>query len=129
MHPATPGQTLIFWAVLSATFILIVTLAWILFREGIRLYEERQSNRVGSHIKTKLVVGAVALSVVPVCFLVTFSYGVMNRNMASWFREPASNDLQAFERVADLLDKEMYDETDGAGRAAGGEARNPRNCC
>jgi two-component system, NtrC family, nitrogen regulation sensor histidine kinase NtrY len=111
VHPATVSQTLIFWAVLSLIFLLIVTLTWILFREGVDLYEERHRNSVGSHIKTKLVVGAIALSVMPVCFLVIFGYGVMNRNLAAWFRAPASNDLQAFEHVADLLDKEMSDET------------------
>ncbi len=111
VRPSTEAQTLIFWAVLSVTFLLIVLLTWILFREGIRLYEERHRNSIGSHIKTKLVVGAVALSVMPVCFLVFFGFGVMNRNLTTWFRAPASNDLQAFKHVADLLDKEMSDET------------------
>jgi hypothetical protein len=47
----------------------------------------------------------------PVCFLVAFNYGVINRNLATWFRAPASNDLQAFKDAADLLVKEMGDET------------------
>src|SRR5579884_394032 len=111
VHPETASQTLFFWAVLSLIFLLIVTLTWIIFRESLNLYEERRQNSIGSHIKTKLVVGAVALSVAPVCFLVFFGYGVMNRHMLSWFREPASNDLKAFSYVADLLDKEMSDET------------------
>lgn len=111
VHPATVSQTEIFWAVLSVIFLLIVTLSWILFRDGVHLYEERQRNIIGSHIKTKLVLGAVALSVTPVCFLVFFGYGVMNRHLASWLRQPGSHDLQSFERVADLLDKEMADET------------------
>ncbi len=111
LHPNTPGDTLIFWAVLTVIFLLIVTLTWILFRQGLQLYEERQRNAVGSHIKTKLVFGAVALSVMPVCFLVLFGYGVMNRNLASWFRAPADKDLNFFRQVADLLLKEMSDET------------------
>jgi two-component system nitrogen regulation sensor histidine kinase NtrY len=111
VRPGTVSQTLIFWAFLSLIFLLTVTLAWILLREGLRLYVERQNHLFGSHIKTKLVIGAVALSVVPGCFLVAFSYGIMNRNLTSWFREPGSNDLQAFKHVADLLDKEMQDET------------------
>jgi two-component system, NtrC family, nitrogen regulation sensor histidine kinase NtrY len=112
VRPVTVNQTLIFWAFLSLIFLLTVTLAWILLREGLQVYVERQNHLFGSHIKTKLVVGAVALSVVPGCFLVAFSYGIMNRNITSWFREPGSNDLQAFKHVADMLDKEMQDETD-----------------
>src|SRR5947209_6905740 len=95
VRPSTISQTEMFWAVLSVIFLLIVTLAWKIFREGIRLYDERHRDKIGSHIKTKLVVGAVALSVVPVCFLVMFGYGVMNRNLAAWFRTPASQDLEA----------------------------------
>ena len=40
-----------------------------------------------------------------------FNYGVINRNLATWFRAPASNDLQTFKDAADMLDKEMGDET------------------
>ncbi len=111
VRPVTVNQTLIFWAVLSVIFLLTVVLSWILVRESIDIYVERHTDRVGSHIKTKLVVGAVALSVMPVCFLVAFNYGVINRNIATWFRAPASNDLQAFKDAADLLVKEMGDET------------------
>jgi len=90
----------------------MVTLGWILIREFVKLYVERQSRREGSRIKTKLVVGALALSFVPVFFLVLFSYEVMNRNIATWFRQPAANELTAAESITRQLSKEMQDETD-----------------
>jgi PAS domain S-box-containing protein len=111
-RPANPNQTLIFWAVSSLIFLLMVTLGWILTREFVKLYVERQSRREGSRIKSKLVVGALALSFVPVFFLVLFSYEVMNRNIATWFRQPAGNELTAFESITRQLGKEMQDETD-----------------
>ncbi len=111
-RPANPDQTLIFWAVSSLIFLLMVTLGWILIREFVKLYVERQSRREGSRIKTKLVVGALALSFVPVFFLVLFSYEVMNRNIATWFQEPRGNELKAFETITRQLGKEMQDETD-----------------
>jgi len=111
-RPTNPNQTLIFWAVSSLIFLLMVTLGWILIREFVKLYVERQSRREGSRIKTKLVVGALALSFVPVFFLVLFSYYVMNRNIATWFQEPAGNELKAFEAITRQLGKEMQDETD-----------------
>jgi PAS domain S-box-containing protein len=121
----TAVETLVFWAVFSIILPLIVAICWILFREGVRIYTERSRNLIGSHIKTKLVVGAVCLSVMPVCFLVLFGYGVMNRHLASWFRQPANDTLGAFENVADLLDKEMSDETAAQAQllAAKNEAR------
>jgi two-component system nitrogen regulation sensor histidine kinase NtrY len=111
IKPANPGQTLIFWAVSSLIFILMVTLGWILIREFVKLYVERQSHREGSRIKTKLVVGALTLSFVPVFFLVLFSYEVLNKNLSAWFREPASNELSFFQEVAGKLSKEMQDES------------------
>jgi len=73
--PSDPYQTFIFWAISSLIFVLMVTLGFMLFREGVKLYVERQSDREGSRIKTKLVVGALTLSFLPVTFLVLFSYG------------------------------------------------------
>jgi PAS domain S-box-containing protein len=110
-RPANPDQALVFWAVSSLIVLLMVTLGWILIREFVKLYVERQSRREGSRIKTKLVVGALALSFVPVFFLVLFSYYVMNRNIETWFRAPAANELTAFESIARQLGKEMQDET------------------
>ena len=109
--PSNPGQTLIFWAISSLIFVLMVTLGWILLRTGVKLYIERQSNREGSRIRTKLVVGALTLSIVPVFFLVLFSVDVLSRNMMAWFTRPADQQLRLFVDVASMLKKEMRDET------------------
>jgi PAS domain S-box-containing protein len=109
--PSNPGQTLIFWAISSLIFVLMVVLGWILFRTGVKLYVERQSHREGSRIRTKLVVGALTLSIVPVFFLVLFSVDVLSRNMMAWFTRPADQQLRLFVDVASMLRKEMRDET------------------
>ena len=88
--PSNPYQTFIFWAASSLIFVLMVTLGFILLRTFLKLYVERQSNREGSRIKTKLVVGALLLSFVPVFFLVLFSYEVLNRSLQAWFSGPAT---------------------------------------
>src|ERR1017187_8785418 len=77
--PSNPGQTFIFWAISTLIFILMVTVGWILAREFIKLYVARQAKRVGSRIRTKLVVGAMLLSCVPLLFLVLWSYEVLNK--------------------------------------------------
>jgi two-component system, NtrC family, nitrogen regulation sensor histidine kinase NtrY len=87
--PTNAAQTFAFWAVSTLIFLLTVTLGFMLFREGVKLYLERQRNREGSRIKTKLVLGALALSFVPVIFLVLWSYAVLNRNLDKWFTRPA----------------------------------------
>jgi PAS domain S-box-containing protein len=109
--PADPQQTLILWAISALIFVLMVTLGWVLSRTAIKLYVERHANREGSRIKTKLVAGALALSIVPVFFLVLFSYSVLSVNLNAWFTQPADEQLQIFDDVARQLKKEMQDET------------------
>jgi two-component system nitrogen regulation sensor histidine kinase NtrY len=108
--PANPNQTFIFWAISSLIFVLMVTLGFILFRELVKIYIARQSNREGSRIRTKLVVGALALSCVPVFCLVLFSFHVLNRSLERWFTNPVDNQVKLFVNAASLLRREMQDE-------------------
>jgi nitrogen fixation/metabolism regulation signal transduction histidine kinase len=87
--PADAPQTFVFWAVSTLIFLLTVTLGFMLIRTGVKLYLERQANREGSRIKTKMLVGALALSLLPVVFLGLFSYVILNRNVEKWFSRPA----------------------------------------
>jgi two-component system, NtrC family, nitrogen regulation sensor histidine kinase NtrY len=89
--PSSPGQTYTLWAVSTINFVLVVTLGFMLVRNFIKLYVERRSDRLGSRIRTKLVYGAVALTCMPVLFLVLFSIQVLNRNLDKWFSQPAEH--------------------------------------
>ncbi len=105
--PANPQQTFIFWAISSLILILMLVLGWVLVREGVKLYVARQSHRLGSHIRTKLVLGAMALSFVPVFFLVFWSYEVLNLNLKVWFTNPVENQIGLFVNLTRSLDQEM----------------------
>ncbi len=108
--PTNPNQTFIFWAMSILIFVLMVTLGFILFKELVKIYIARQSNREGSRIRTKLVVGALALSCVPVFCLVLFSFEVLNRSLERWFTNPVDNQVKLFVNAARLLRREMQDE-------------------
>src|SRR5512146_2287416 len=101
--PADLTQTFIYWATSSLVFVLMVTLGFILFRTGVKLYVERRSNRVGSRIKTKLVIGALALTSMPVFFLVLFSVYVLNFNLDKWFSRPVDVNRVTFSQISVLL--------------------------
>jgi PAS domain S-box-containing protein len=109
--PTNPSQTFIFWAISILTFVLMVTLGWILFRTGVKLYIERQSNREGSRIRTKLVLGALTLTSVPVFCLVLWSYSVLNYNVRAWFTQPGQHQVDIFVQMVQILRHEMQDET------------------
>ncbi|HEV2688293.1 MAG TPA: ATP-binding protein, partial [Bryobacteraceae bacterium] len=113
--PSSLQQTYLFWAVSTLIFVLTVTLGFNLFRTTVRLYIERQNNRPGSHIKSKLIGGAIALSVLPVFFLVLWSVSVLNRNLESWFSRPARNMNIDLAQVAKALDQEQRDKLTAQG--------------
>jgi len=106
LAPTSPEQTVLYWAISTLVFLLTVTLGFMLVRTGLRLYVERRSNREGSRIKTKLVVGALALSFLPVFFLVLWSVSVLNRNLDKWFSRPAENVRANLLEVARALEQE-----------------------
>src|SRR5579883_2212817 len=104
--PSSLQQTVLFWALSTLIFILTVTLGFILFRTSVKLYIERQSNRPGSHIKSKMIAGAIALSVLPVFFLVLWSVSGLNQEVknklvaqAHWLAsQPAAQSADYYER-------------------------------
>ncbi|HUB78198.1 MAG TPA: ATP-binding protein [Bryobacteraceae bacterium] len=111
VRSANPTQTFIFWAISILTFVVMVTLGWVVFRTGVKLYIERQANREGSRIRTKLVLGALTLVSAPVVCLVLGSYFVLSYNMYAWFTEPMQNQVATFTEMARMFKQEMQDET------------------
>ena len=117
-EPSTIQQTYLFWAVSTLIFILTVGLGFMLFRTVVKLYIERQSNRPGSHIKSKLIGGALALSVLPVFFLVLWSVSVLNRNLDKWFSRPARDMNIDLVQVVNAFNQEVEDKLTRAGSLA-----------
>ncbi len=110
--PSNPQETLIFWAISILNFALMVALGWVLTRTAIKLYVDRQANREGSRIRTKLVLGGLALSIVPVFCLVLFGVEVLNVNMKAWFTKPAEEQLRILNSFASQLRKDTQDKTE-----------------
>ncbi|HVT92129.1 MAG TPA: ATP-binding protein [Bryobacteraceae bacterium] len=105
--PSSIAQTYAFWAASTLIFLLTVTLGFMLFRTGVKLYIERLRNRPGSQIRSKLVVGALTLSFVPVLFSVLFGVQVLNRNIDKWFGQPAEEIQQNLIQVGATFDEEV----------------------
>ncbi len=128
--PKSAGQTMLYWAVSTLVFLLTVTLGFMLFRTAVKLYVERRSNREGSRIKTKLVLGALALTSLPVIFLLLFGVWVLNYNLAKWFSGPAEDVRRNFAEVLKAVDQDTrrLAETQAALLAGLEEARAAAAC-
>ena len=86
LFPAdTASDTLILYALSSLNFFAFVVFAFIFLRQIIKLALERRSVKVGSKLKTRLVVYFVAVSLLPIAAMAMFSYLFLNRALEKWF--------------------------------------------
>jgi PAS domain S-box-containing protein len=104
--PSTPEQTYVFWALSTLIFLLTVLLAFMLFRDAVKLYFARRAGIEGSRIRTKILVGALSLTFLPTIFLVVWSVAVLNRNLDKWFSRPAENIKLNLQEVGEALREE-----------------------
>jgi hypothetical protein len=103
LRPDTTEQTLVFAALSAIIFLLLVTLSFVLVRNLLKLYLERQTAKLGSKFRTKMVLGALVLSFGPVIAMFLFSYGLMNRSIDKWFSRPAEEVREHTSKVTSLL--------------------------
>ena len=103
LRPETYGQTLTFAAFSALIFVGLIALMFVLLRTLIKLYVERQTGVPGSKFRTKMVTGALLLSLGPVIALFLFSYGLMNRSIDKWFSRPVEEVRQHTAEVTQLL--------------------------
>jgi two-component system nitrogen regulation sensor histidine kinase NtrY len=88
LRPTTSEQALILVALSTLIFLLLIALTFVLLRNLLKLYYERRTGKLGSKFRTRMVVGALALSLTPVIFLFLFAFGLMNRSIDKWFSRP-----------------------------------------
>src|SRR5713226_2500911 len=97
-EPKNWRQLLPLYAVSSFTTAACLVFFMILMRTVLRLWAERSKEQLGARFKTKMVVGAMALSLLPVLFMFFVSYSLLNRTLGRWFPRPleiASEQTQA----------------------------------
>ena len=88
IRPSNPQQTILLLALSTFIFLAFVIFALILTRLLLKAYVERRQQKLGARFKTKMLVAFLALSLVPVCFLFAFAYGLLNRSIDKWFGIP-----------------------------------------
>src|SRR5258708_1017386 len=103
INPAN-NQQIVFLVALSAiVFLLFVALTFVLARNLIKLFAERRMGVLGSKFRTRLVVGSLLLSFIPVIGMFYFSYVLMNRSIDKWFSTPVEEVRQDTAIMARLL--------------------------
>jgi two-component system nitrogen regulation sensor histidine kinase NtrY len=76
------------YAVSSFVTAALLVFGLILGRTVLRLWAETSREQLGARFKTKMVVGAMAISLLPIIFMFIVSYSLINRTLMRWFPRP-----------------------------------------
>jgi two-component system nitrogen regulation sensor histidine kinase NtrY len=103
LRPDTNQQAVVFYALSLLISLLFVALTFVLARNLLKLFAERRLGVLGSKFRTRMVVGALLLSFVPVMVMYWFAYGLMNRSINIWFSTPVEEVRADTDAMASLL--------------------------
>ena len=90
LNPSSPLQTLVFISLSVIAFLLFVAVLVLLVRNVLKLYVDQRSRVLGTRLRTRMLWGAVLVSLVPLVFMFAFSYLLMNRAVDRWFSQPVT---------------------------------------
>ena len=100
LNPASSIQTLVFLALSILAFLLFVGVLVLLVRNVLKLYADQRSRVLGTRLRTRMLWGAVLVSVVPLVFMFFFSYLLLNRAVDRWFSQPVTQLREDADRMA-----------------------------
>jgi two-component system, NtrC family, nitrogen regulation sensor histidine kinase NtrY len=115
LNPDTNQQLLLFAFLAVLIFVLFLVLTFVLVRNVLKLFAERRLGVLGSKFRTRLLVGSLLLSFLPVIGMFFFAYVLMNRSIDKWFSTPVEEVRRDTATITSLL-------TDYAARDAKAEA-------
>jgi PAS domain S-box-containing protein len=91
LNPVTSGETLAFAGLTVLVFLLLLLLLTLLFRNILKLYADQSGNALGARLRTRLVVGAALIALIPAVCMFLFSFLLMNRSIDRWFSQPTAD--------------------------------------
>ena len=74
LNPETSGETLIFTGLTVLVFLLLLVLLMLLLRNILKLYAGQSSSALGARLRTRMVLGAALIALMPAVFMFLFSF-------------------------------------------------------
>jgi two-component system, NtrC family, nitrogen regulation sensor histidine kinase NtrY len=122
----TASDTLTLYALTSLNFFALVIFGFIFFRSVLKLVRERRSLILGAKLKTRLLVYFVAVSLLPIAAMATFSYLFLNRATEKWFSRLPETVIAEAKRVQkNALDEQVSKFNEKAGLLAAAVETTP----
>ncbi len=122
----TVSQNVFFFFLINLNIVLILLLVFLLGRNIVKLVVERRRRVLGSHLRTRLVAGFVAVAIAPAVLLFLVALGFIRTSIETWFSVQVEG---ALEGSLDMADAYYRESMSAALREAGqiaarlGEAR------
>lgn len=100
-RPLQMGDSVLFFFLNALTIILILVLLFLLARNGIKLFFERQRGTLGSRLNWKFVGAFVLIATVPTLILFIISLVLINASIHTWFSLQVDQALDQSREVAE----------------------------
>ncbi|HEU4636918.1 MAG TPA: ATP-binding protein [Edaphobacter sp.] len=100
LDPETTGQIFIYTGLSIVAFLLFVAVLVMLVRNVLKLYADQRSSVMGTRLRTRMLWGAVLVSLLPISFMFAFSYLLLNRAVERWFSQPVTEMRDASTNMA-----------------------------
>ncbi len=100
LDPATTGQIFLYTGLSIVAVLLFVAVLVLLARNVLKLYADQRSRVMGMRLRTRMLWGAVLVSLLPLAFMFTFSYLLLNRAVERWQSQPVMEMRDASSQMA-----------------------------
>src|SRR6266436_2861127 len=124
-EPKSWRAVMVLYAVSSFITAAFLVFGLILARTILRLWVERRREQLGARFKTKMVVGAMAISLLPIIFMFIVSYSLINRSLLLWFPKPLEVASDETQKLLSDLGRAQLPRLRGLALAAQAESSSP----
>jgi hypothetical protein len=93
LNPETAGETLLSAGLIVLIFLLLLLLLVLLLRNLLKVYAGPEGSGLGARLRSRMVLGAVLIALVPAVCMFVFSFLLMNRSLDRWF-SPNTSELR-----------------------------------
>ncbi len=90
VNPSTTGEIFVFTGLSAVVFLVFVAVLILLVRNVLKLYADQRSRVMGTRLRTRMLWGAVLVSLLPISFMSLFNFVLMNRAVDHWFSKPVT---------------------------------------
>ncbi len=115
LNPRTTPEMFIYPALSALAFLLFLAVVVLLVRSVLKLYAEQRTRLLGFRLRTRMLWGSVLVALVPIVFMLAFSYLLMNRAVDRWFSQPVTQVREDSDRLA--LELSQYTSADARAEA------------